>query len=295
MATSEKKFEIHMHSTFSDGELAPQALVNLALRNGVSVLSLTDHDTFAGTKEFLDAAQKAEIFAFPGIEITVRYRDVNLHLLGYFKSLDTISSELHQRVVRMKTQRDERMKEMIGRLNQVIPKNFKNSILFENVSKACEGVVGRPHLAKEMVRLKIVSTPREAFEKYLIRYNIEKKNILIEEALEFIRACGGISVLAHPGERNYSLLNPAKGRPAEKVASMVDELKTMGLMGLECICPYHEKTGKVDFFLELTRRYGLIATGSRDFHGKVTNQNPEVLGNTSMKPVFLEQFQEKWS
>ena len=101
-------------------------------------------------------------------------------------------------------------------------------------------------------------------------------------------------LLAHPGERNYSLLNPSKGRPTEEVPSMVEELKSMGLMGLECIYPYHEKTGKVDFFLELTRRYGLIATGSRDFHGKVTNQKPEILGKTSMEPVFLDKFQEVW-
>ena len=221
-----------MHSTFSDGEFTPQALVNIALGNGVSVLSLTDHDTFAGTKELLGAAFKADIFAFPGIEITVRYRDFNLHLLAYFKTFKAISPELHQRVKGMKHQRDERMMQMVDCINEVVPEKYRGRILFENVCKACEGVVGRPHLAKEMVRLKIVRTPAEAFSEFLIRYNVEKNNIMMQEAIELVRSCNGVPVIAHPGERNYSLLNPAKGRPSEAVASMVEELQSMGLMGL---------------------------------------------------------------
>ncbi len=77
-----EKFEIHMHSTFSDGEFSPTKLVDIAKNNGVSTLCLTDHDTFGGIDEFIPAAEAEGIFAFSGIEITVRYRGFNLHLLA---------------------------------------------------------------------------------------------------------------------------------------------------------------------------------------------------------------------
>ena len=290
----QKKFEIHMHSTFSDGEFTPSELVEIALSNGVSILSLTDHDTFSGVDELEKAAKGTDIDTFPGIEVTVRYRDFNLHLLGYLASLNAISPALRQRVEGMKTQREDRMMMMIERLNKVIPHRFRGVLKFDNVVRASEGVVGRPHLAQEMVRLKIVNCTAEAFDRYLVRYNIEKDNIPVDEALHLIRECKGVPVVAHPGERSYSLLSPSKGRKAEDVPAMVDELKSMGLLGLECTYPHHEKTGKVSFFKELAEKYGLIKTGSRDFHGKITNQSREVLGATRMETVFFDHFQEIW-
>ena len=85
-----KKFEVHMHSTFSDGEFSPTRLVDIAKGNGVAVLSLTDHDTFEGIPEFMAATKAEGIFGFPGIEITVRYRGFNLHLLAYFESIESL-------------------------------------------------------------------------------------------------------------------------------------------------------------------------------------------------------------
>ena len=83
------KFEIHMHSIFSDGQFSPTELVEIAQKNGLSDLSLTDHDTFEGIDELVSAAEGTGIHAFPGIEITTRFRDFNLHLLAYFKNMDS--------------------------------------------------------------------------------------------------------------------------------------------------------------------------------------------------------------
>ena len=74
---------------------------------------------------------------------------------------------------------------------------------------------------------------------------------------------------------------------------MVDELKSFGLLGLECIYPYHEKSGTVDYFLDLADRFGLVATGSRDFHGFNAPQRNS-FGSTSMDDSFLKRFQEAW-
>ncbi len=283
-----------MHSTFSDGEFTPEELVGIAEKNKVSILSLTDHDTFGGIADLVTAAKKVNIFAFPGIEITVNYRDFNLHLLGYFKTPSSIDLELQNRVREMKSLRENRMKELIERINKVIPDKFKNSIKYENVTKAAEGVLGRPHLAKEMTRLKIVSSTTQAFDEYLVKYNVEKKNLTIQSAIELIRRSNGVPVIAHPGERSYSLLAPSKGRNKEDVPEMLDELTDYGLLGLECIYPFHERAGITDYFIDLANQYDLIVTGSRDFHGYHTHQKTDILGSTAMDDSFLEKFKKVW-
>lgn len=290
-----EKFEIHMHSTFSDGEFTPTRLVDIAKDNGVSTLCLTDHDTFGGIQEFTAAADAGGIFAFPGIEITVRYRDFNLHLLAYFESEDSLSDKLCVEVLSMASKREKRMRELINCLNKVVPDNFRGTIKYENVRRAAEGVLARPHLAKEMVRLGIVATTREAFDRYLVEYNVERRNLEMEDALRLVRECRGVPVLAHPGERSYSLHNLAKGRTFEDVPGMVEELKSFGLLGMECVYPYHERTGKVEYYKNLSRQFGLIITGSRDFHGSATYQSEHLLGTTKMDTQFLEQFKEVWA
>jgi len=292
--TTTRKFEIHMHSCYSDGEFSPTELVAIAQKNGVSILSLTDHDTFSGLPEFLSAGRKADLIAFPGIEMTVKYGEVQLHLLGYFKDLESIQSRLWDRVETMKAQREERMRAMIDKLNDVVPERFRGTITFDNVQRAAEGVLARPHLAREMVRLGIVNTTGEAFEKYLVQYNVQRENILVDEALKLMRESNGVPVIAHPGERTYALHRPDKGIELKDIPARVEELKAQGLMGLEAIYPYHEKSGKVEYFLKLAEDHGMIATGSRDFHGFHTHQTPDVLGTTKMDDSFLERFREIW-
>ena len=283
-----------MHSTFSDGEFTPTELVGIARKNGVSILSLTDHDTFEGIEEFVQAAQGTEISAFPGIEITTQYQDFNVHLLAYFKSLDSINTELAETVAAMAEKRVLRMRELIDRINGVVPEKFKGKILFENVRKAAEGVLARPHLAREMVRLGIVPTTGQAFEHYLVQYNVERTNLDVQTAIALIRKCGGVPVIAHPGERTYSLYHPDKGRDYEDIPAQLDELKSFGLLGLECLYPYHEKINKVEFYTNLANKMGLIVTGSRDFHGFTTYQKPSLLGATPLNDEFFDRFQEAW-
>ena len=290
-----RKSEIHMHSIFSDGEFSPSQLIDLAKRNQVSVLSLTDHDTFDGIPEFLQSAETTEITAFPGIEITVKFHDFNIHMLAYFKDYESINPELRDRVKKMTQTRETRMRHLIERVNEVIPDRFQGKIIFENVKRAAEGVLARPHLAREMVKLGIVSSTGQAFERYLVKYNVERENLDAPIAISMVRESGGVPVLAHPGERSYSLICPEKGRQPENVPILLEELKEMGLLGLECHYPYHERIGTVDYFIDLANSFNLIVTGSRDFHGFNSHQKASIFGTTKMEPVFLEQFQKVWA
>ncbi len=290
-----RKSEIHMHSIFSDGEFSPADLIDIAEKNEVSILSLTDHDTFDGIPEFLQSAEEAEITAFPGIEITVKFHDFNIHMLAYFKNYESIKPEFRARVKTMTDTREKRMRQLIERINEVIPERFLGTIEFENVKRAAEGVLARPHLAREMVRLGIVSSPGQAFERYLVKYNVERENLDAPTAISMVRESGGVPVLAHPGERSYSLICPEKGRQPENAPVLLEELKQMGLLGLECHYPYHERMGTVDYFIDMANSLNLIVTGSRDFHGFNSHQKVNIFGATKMEPVFLEQFQEVWS
>jgi len=262
-----RKSEIHMHSIFSDGEFSPADLIDIAQKNDVTLLSLTDHDTFGGIPDFLKAAEGTGIEAFPGIEITVKFHDYNIHLLAYFKDYESIEPELRSRVKDMTETRERRMRELIERINGVIPEKFRGSIEFDNVKKAAEGVLARPHLAREMVRLGIVSSTNQAFERYLVKYNVQRENLDAATAISLVRQSKGVPVMAHPGERSYSLICPEKGRKKENAPILLEELKEMGLLGLECHYPYQERMGTVQYFIDLANKYDLIVTGSRDFHG----------------------------
>ena len=290
----QRKSEIHMHSIFSDGEFSPAQLIDIAQKNDVTLLSLTDHDTFDGIPGFLKAAEGTGIEAFPGIEITVKFHDFNIHLLAYFKDYESIEPELLSRVKDMTETRERRMRELIERVNGVIPKKFRDTIEFDNVKKAAEGVLARPHLAREMVRLGIVSSTNQAFERYLVKYNVQRENLDAATAISLVRQSKGVPVMAHPGERSYSLICPEKGRKKENAPVLVEELKKMGLLGLECHYPYQERMGTVQYFIDLANEFDMIVTGSRDFHGFYNHQQVNIFGTTKMEPVFHEQFQSVW-
>ena len=291
---SQRKSEIHMHSIYSDGEFSPAQLIDIAQKNDVTLLSLTDHDTFSGIPGFLKSAEGTGIEAFPGIEITVKFHDFNIHLLAYFKDYESIEPELLNRVKDMTETRERRMRELIERVNDVIPKKFRDSIEFDNVKKAAEGVLARPHLAREMVRLGIVSSSNKAFERYLVKYNVQRENLDVAKAISLVRQSKGVPVMAHPGERSYSLICPEKGRKKENAPVLVEELKEMGLLGLECHYPYQERMGTVQYFIDLANEFDLIVTGSRDFHGFYNHQRVNIFGTTKMEPVFIDQFRSVW-
>lgn len=284
-----------MHSIFSDGEFSPAQLIDIAQKNDVTLLSLTDHDTFDGIPDFLKAADGTGIEAFPGIEITVKFHDFNIHLLAYFKDYESIEPELLSRVKGMTETRERRMRELIERVNGVIPEKFRGCIEFDNVKKAAEGVLARPHLAREMVRLGVVSSTNQAFERYLVKYNVQRENLDAATAISLIRQSKGVPVMAHPGERSYSLICPEKGRKKENAPILLEELKDMGLLGLECHYPYQERMGTVQYFIDLANKFDLIVTGSRDFHGFYNHQQVTIFGTTKMEPVFHKQFQSIWN
>src|SRR5579875_467387 len=246
--------DLHAHTTASDGDRSPTELVQLAKELGLEAIAITDHDTVEGVEEALKAGQKYGIEVVPGIEISAVVDKGQCHLLGYF--VDPTNSQLRERLGVLRAARDARNRALVERLNQMgIP------ITLQAVAQEAQGeLLARPHFAKVMVKLGVVSNVQEAFDRYLadgVLPGISKEKLPPEEAIALIHQAGGVAVLAHP--------NNLKRSP-EAIEERIREYQAMGLDGIEARYNAHtpEDTAR---YLALAERLGLLTTGGSDFHG----------------------------
>lgn len=249
--------DLHLHSTCSDGTLSPQALVEQAVRQGLSAVALTDHDTVSGIHEFCAAGQKAALTAIPGVEISVQWRTGTMHMLGYFINPD--NHELAAALEWMRSGRSQRNQEICRRLQQL-----GYPVRWEDVEALAQGeAVGRPHIARLLMERGIVSDVHEAFQRLLGEGKpayVDRCRLPPQRAIEVIRRAGGVAVLAHPVTLQLD-------RPA--LENCIVELMSYGLAGIECYYPEHapELTAQL---LDICRRHGLVATGGTDYHGETS-------------------------
>lgn len=242
--------DLHVHSTASDGTIRPQQIVQQAYEIGLSVISLTDHDTVDGVQPAVQAASEIRgLEVIPGIEINTTWNELEIHVLGYY--IDVSSDGLRKVLELLKQAREERAREIIKKLKKV-----GVFLSFERIREfAPSGTIGRPHIAQAMLDAGYVSSIKEAFENYLNngkpayvpRYKIEPFH-----AIEVIKRAGGIPVLAHPGLINSD----------ESVFVLIES----GILGLEVYYPQHTQE-MIRKYTLLCDEYGLIMTGGTDYHG----------------------------
>ncbi len=251
-----KLCDLHTHTTASDGSDSPEELVQLASKTGLAAIAITDHDTTAALKPGAAAAMDAGVEFIPGVELSCSFPKGNMHLLGYF--IDQNSSELQsviEKVQAARAERNPRILKMLGKMGLPVSMEEINRI-------SHGGQVGRPHIARIMVEKGYVKSVSQAFDRYLRKGGpaYAPKSILSpEDAIQTVRRAGGIPVLAHP----FSL----QAKDAEELEGMVTALKDAGLMGIECYYSEHDKAFTA-LCLDIASRYGLVATGGSDYHGK---------------------------
>jgi predicted metal-dependent phosphoesterase TrpH len=248
--------DLHVHSTASDGSLSPRQLIELARKLGLRALSITDHDTLEGVIDALDHPphQLPEIVS--GVEMSADVPFGGMHILGYLVHLG--KSPLQAVLRRLQEGRQERNRKIIARL-----RHLGVEITYDEVLRASrEGQTGRPHFASVLMQKGYVRSFHEAFSRYLAKGRpayAERFRPQVSDAIDAIRAAGGVAVLAHPftletgDERNFE-----------------GELKRLcdkGLQGMEVYYPDHGP-GQVARYERLARTYGLVATGGTDFHGE---------------------------
>src|SRR6185437_6756158 len=189
-------YDLHTHSTFSDGTATPSENVALALERGLEGIAVTDHDTMDGWGEALDAASGSDLLIIPGVELSAEHDGASLHVLGYW--VDPAHEGLRAELRRLHDTRFRRGEMIVEKLQAL-----GHDISFERVRAiAGDDLIARPHIAQAMVEAGIVATEEEAFNGFIsdggVAY-VPKHALEPADALRLIRAAGGACVLAHPG------------------------------------------------------------------------------------------------
>ena len=263
------RLDLHLHTTFSDGSRTPTDVVTLASQVKVTALAITDHDTIDGLPEAIQAGRSLGIEVIPGIELSSRWGNSELHILGYF--LDWNNIELHRQLRRFQDARHVRNPRIIEKLNAL-----GLDITYDDVKTlAGEASVGRPHIARVLLKKGYVTSAKEAFDRYLAdgaAAHVPRDLPDPAEAIAVIRAARGVPVLAHP-----SWLDRSEG-----IYKICEQLKAVGLGGIEVHYSTH-RPEQTAAYLDVARRLDLLVTGGSDFHG-VTKPDIEVgIGRGQLK------------
>ncbi len=266
--------DLHTHSRHSDGTQSPAELVREAARGGLNVLALTDHDVSTGWLEAGTQAQEVGITLIPGIEISCSRRGTSVHLLGYL--LDPDHPQLSGELATAREHRVHRIKVMADRLESAgYPVTFRTV-----VDQAGEGAtLGRPHLADTLVAAGRFPDRTAAFGAVLHRsspFYVSHYAPDPVRAVELVRAAGGVAVMAHPF---------AGARGAIVGDEVIEEMVAAGLDGLEVDHRDHPPPAIVRAEA-LCRRFGLLRTGSSDYHG---TGKPNRLGEHLTTPEVLDE------
>jgi predicted metal-dependent phosphoesterase TrpH len=244
--------DLHMHTTASDGRLTPAELVARAATAGLTTISVTDHDTFAALAEVTAAAQAKGIRVVPGIEITAVDHGRDVHMLGY--CLDPANAPLMAMLTSQRALRVMRVREMADTLASLNLPVDVDSVLLEAAARPGSSV-GRPQLARELVRAGHVATIQEAFDRWLAAGRpafCARTGPSPAEVMKTIHGAGGVASFAHP----------AVTKRDELIRPLVDQ-------GLDAIEVYHSDHTPADVidYKGLATRLGVLVTGGSDFHG----------------------------
>ena len=260
--------DLHLHTTFSDGNLSPTKLVRLCASRGLKAIAITDHDSTEGLPEALAVAEELPgVTVIPGVELSADVSGAEVHLLGYF--VDHKDPPLQSTLLRLRDSRQERAREMVRKLN-----GMGVNISWERVQEISGGgAIGRPHIAQAMVEAHYVQYPRDAFTEYLGRNGsayVEREKLSPESAAEMVVHFGALPVMAHP---TYFMAG-TDADPVARLKRTLSELKEAGLVGMEVHYGDYS-TKQVELLAAVASELGLIPCGGSDYHASGNPDEPE--------------------
>lgn len=248
MRNPEAWADLHIHSSFSDGEWSPEEIVKQAKRIGLRAIAIADHDTVDAIEAVEKEPSTAGIEIIPAVEINTDFEDKEIHILGYW--IDVGSPALLRALEEQRASRLKRNEEIIKRLNRM---GLKLSVE-EVLAVAGGNSIGRPHIAQALVNKGYAGSKEEAFSKWLKRGSpgyVPRSSMSWREAINVISQAGGIAVLAHPGK--------------SFVDHLIPQMLKEGLLGIEVWHPSHSlEDGRR--YLQLAREFSLLITGGSDAH-----------------------------
>jgi 3',5'-nucleoside bisphosphate phosphatase len=250
--------DLHMHTTASDGTSTPEDLVARVHRAGITVFSVTDHDTMASVAKATALAAEHGVTCVPGIEITSVQDGHDVHMLGYF--LDAGSVELDALLARIRALRVERAEEISSRL-AAAGAPIDVDALIGGAHPQSSKSIARPQIARALIAAGHVATVSEAFDRYLSEgccAYVPHRGPSPQEAIRVVGEAGGIASLAHPGTANRDEIVPA----------LVDA----GLAAIEAYHSAHDEAATARY-LAMAKAHGVGVSGGSDFHGEGTRRS----------------------
>ena len=257
--------DLHLHTTASDGLLTPSELVRQARAAGLSIFSITDHDTTAGADAARVPAREAGLELVPGIEITAVADGRDVHVLGYF--IDTASPRLREFLVQQRDDRLRRVREM-GELLAALGVPVDVAPITADAAQGRS--VGRPQIADALIAAGHVAARNEAFNRYLASGGpafVPRRGTRPEAVIDLIHAAGGLASMAHPGVTGRDDLLPA--------------LVAAGLDALEARHADHDAATEAHYRAR-ARELKILITGGSDFHGADAGHRVNTIGQVTL-------------
>lgn len=247
-------YDLHCHSTYSDGLLKPAEVVRRAGARGVDVLALTDHDETSGLAEARIAAQDAGVRLIDGSELSVSWRDITLHVVALGIDPDCVALRDGLETIRNgRTVRAQRMGEGLAAAG--IPGAFEGAMSFVTSAR----LVSRTHFARFLVETGHARDTRDVFRRYLVRGKpgyVPHQWATLAQAIGWIHAAGGQAVLAHPGRYEVD----------GKMRELLAEFRDTGGDAIEVLSASHTPAQYTEF-ARYARVFGMLASSGSDFHG----------------------------
>jgi predicted metal-dependent phosphoesterase TrpH len=249
------KYDLHCHSTYSDGLLTPDAVVRRAALRGVDVLALTDHDDTGGLAEAAVAAHATGITLIPGAELSVSWQSHTLHILAL--AIDAANATLDAGLASIRSGRDARARRMAEGLAEAgIPGAYEGARKFVT----SERLMSRTHFARFLVESGHARETKDVFKRFLTPGKpgyVKHEWATLTDAVAWIHAAGGVAVIAHPGR--YKISPTAMRR-------LLGEFRDAGGDGIEVLSPSHTPAQFAEYSA-YARVFGLACSCGSDYHG----------------------------
>jgi predicted metal-dependent phosphoesterase TrpH len=265
--SAERFVDLHMHSTASDGVLAPAAVVAAARAAGLAAIALTDHDTLDGVAEARAAGETLGLRVIAGVELSAHEGERELHVLGLHIGRLGV---LEDRLAALRATRRARAVQIVEKLRALgIP------IEIDAVwREAGDGAVGRPHVARVLIARGWAKDHRDAFDRLIGSGRpayVPKQRLPLPDAVQMLHDAGGLAVIAHPG--------------SDGSRSRLEMYKRLGFDGVEVRHPSHtvEDIARLG---TLADYLGLVPSGGSDWHGAA--EGPRTIGNMRVPAAWLD-------
>ena len=246
--------DLHCHSVVSDGTLTPEALAERAKANGVHLWALTDHDELGGQKRAKDAAHALKMDYLSGVEISVTWMNQTIHIVGL--GIDADHQEIIEGLRRTREGRGNRAQLMSDQLLKAgIPGAYEGALHYAGNHQ----LISRTHFARYLVEQGVCKDTEHVFKNYLVEGKpgfVPHQWASLEDAVAWIKAAGGVAVIAHPGRYPFNSM---------QMEELYKQFKDIGGLGIEVITGSHSPD-QYQTYGKVAQQYGFLASRGSDFH-----------------------------